>query len=130
MTHHHEKWKQYQDLVALISEHEDRKSNMVGNNIPHDEETISKLREEMNMKQQKVNNNYRRLKVKVLRGISDDEFKDPRVRDLWKRAKAQGLSEEELELMKVSDKRCNPFKKLGVQSSQFLDLETCPLLNF
>ena len=75
----------------------------MGNNVPHDEEGVSKLRDEMNMQQQEVDRNYHRLKVKVLERAKEGEFQDHRVRDLWKRAKAGGLSEEELEIMKVCD---------------------------
>ena len=99
LVHHHEKWKQYRDLVRLIDTHKDR--NIAGNNVPQDEETISKLREEMNMQRQKVDSNYRRLKVKVSQQSKDGVFQDYRVRELWKRAQAQGLSEEELNIMKV-----------------------------
>ena len=103
LTHHHEKWKQYRDLVGLVSAHKDRDSNLVGNNVPHDEEGVSKLRDEMNMQQQEVDRNYHRLKVKVLERAKEGEFQDHRVQDLWKRAKAGGLSEEELKIMKVCD---------------------------
>ena len=75
----------------------------MGNNVPHDEEGVSKLRDEMNMQQQEVDRNYHRLKVKVLERAKEGEFQDHRVQDLWKRAKAGGLSEEELKIMKVCD---------------------------
>ena len=99
LVHHHDKWKQYRDLVNLVSAHKDKDLNMVG--VHPDKEAISKLQDEMNMQQQAVDRNYRRLKRKVFQGTKDGEFRDPRVRDLWKRAMVQGLSEEELEIMKV-----------------------------
>ena len=103
LTHHHEKWKEYRNLVNLVSEHEDRQSSIDGNTVSHDEETISKLRDEMNMRQKEVDKSYRHLKVKVFQGSSDDEFKDARVKDLWKRANVQGLSAEELNILKVGN---------------------------
>ncbi len=98
LIHHHEKLKQYRDLVNLVSSNDGRDSNRVG-----DDEAVSKLQDEMNMQQQELDQSYRQLKVKVLQGVKNGEFKDPRVTDLWKRAKAQGLSDEELEIMKVCD---------------------------
>ncbi|XP_028406537.1 alpha-2-macroglobulin receptor-associated protein-like isoform X2 [Dendronephthya gigantea] len=99
LTHHHDKWKQYRDLVGIVSAHKDRQNNIVGKNIPH-EEAFSKLQEEMNMKCREVDSSYCRLKKKVLSGAPNEEFQDHRVRDLWKRAQVQGYSEEELDIMK------------------------------
>ena len=78
---------------------------MVGDEVPQGEKVIAKLQDEMNMQQQEVDRSYRRLKRKVLQGTKDGEYKDTRVRELWKRAEAQGLSEEELEVLKVGDLR-------------------------
>ena len=99
LVHHHEKWQQYRDLVKLVSTYKD--ANVAGNNVPHDKGRILKLREEMNMQKQEVDSNYRRLKKKVSQQGKDGEFEDYRVRELWKRVQAQGLSDEELDIMKV-----------------------------
>lgn len=101
LTDHHEKWKEYQSLISLLKAQEDRETNIVGNDVPQDEEAIQKLREEMNMQHRAVDRNYQRLKEKVLRRGQDGEFQDHRVRVLWKRVQAQGLSKEELEIMKA-----------------------------
>ena len=100
LVHHHEKWKQYRELVNLVFTQKDNDRNVVGNEVPPDQDAIAKLQDEMNMQQQEVDRSYRRLKRKVLQGTKDGEFKDSRVRELWKRAEAQGLSEEELEVLK------------------------------
>lgn len=107
LGHHHDKWKQFKDLVNLVSSYEDNE-NMVDNSLP-DYKDIAKLRDEMDVKQRQVENSYRRLKVKVLQGAVDEEYHDHRVRDLWKRAKAQGLSGDELDIIKV----CSSIFKCG-----------------
>ena len=101
MDHHHEKWQQYHSLVGLVFEHEERDGNVATESTETEQETLKKLREEMDIKQKDVNKNYQRLKMKVVRGADEEDFEDYRVRELWKRAKAQKLSEEELSVMKV-----------------------------
>ena len=76
------------------------------NDVAHDEHTISKLKEEMSMKQQEIDSNYRKLKRKVAQGAKDREFEDDRVEDLWRKAKAQKLPSDELEILKVCHLIC------------------------
>ena len=86
----------------MVSEHEGRTTNHIGKRSKEDEATLDKLREEMNMKEKEVHNNYRRLKTKVLvTKPAEFEFEDQRVRDLWKKAKELIKSEDQLAIMKV-----------------------------
>lgn len=100
LDHHHEKWKEYNTLIGLVSEHEEKNQNVVGKKDQNNEDILIKLREEMNIKQKEIETNYRQLKMKVVKGPGEEDFQDHRVKDLWKRAKAQILSEDELAVMK------------------------------
>ena len=113
----------------MVSEHEEKNQNVVGKKDQNNEDILIKLREEMNIKQKEIETNYRQLKMKVVKGPGEEDFQDHRVKDLWKRAKAQILSEDELAVMKVS---IPCFFFLRLVSSEFLKycfLNVLPVLS-
>lgn len=99
-NHHREKLKEYKHLMDVLKGHDDISENSVFSEGKMKKYDIEKIQDKLQSTHETLTKNFERLKEKVTGEKVEKIFRDPRVNELWERAKDGGLSEDELESFK------------------------------
>ena len=100
-NHHKEKLKEYKHLVNVLKDQDGISENSVFSHTKIKDQELEKLHEKLQDTHEALTKNFAKLKERVTGEKEEKLFQDPRVNELWKRAKDGKFSEEELESIKV-----------------------------
>ena len=87
--------------MDVLKGHDDISENSVFSEGKMKKYDIEKIQDKLQSTHETLTKNFERLKEKVTGEKVEKIFRDPRVNELWERAKDGGLSEDELESFKV-----------------------------
>lgn len=100
-NHHKEKLKEYKQLVDVLKDQDSISENSVFSHKKIKDQELEKLHEKLQDTHDTLTKSFSRLKERVTGEKEGKLFQDPRVNELWERAKDGKFSEEELESIKV-----------------------------
>ena len=89
--------------MNVLKDQDDISENSVFSQGKMKDHEIEKLQDKLQNTHEPLTKNFEKLKEKVTGEKDEKIFRDPRVNELWERAKDGGLSEEELESFKVNN---------------------------
>ena len=99
-NHHREKLKEYKHLLNILEDQGGLSENSVYSQGIMKDDDVENLHVKLQDTHETLTKNFARLKEKVTGEKEEKLFRDPRVNELWERAK-DGISEDELESFKV-----------------------------
>ena len=100
-NHHREKLKEYKHLLNILEDQGGLSENSVYSQGIMKDDDVENLHVKLQDTHETLTKNFARLKEKVTGEKEENLFRDPRVNELWERAKDGGISEDELESFKV-----------------------------
>lgn len=112
-NHHKEKLEEYKHLMDILKDQDSISENSVLSHTKFKDHDVEKLYGKLQDTHETLTKNFAMLKEKVTGEKEGKLFQDPRVNELWKRAKDGQFSEEELESIKAC---CTSFNCLSCLS--------------
>lgn len=103
-NHHREKLREYKHLTDILKDQGEISDNSVFAHGKLKDYDVEKLQGKLQDTHETLTKNFARLKEKVTGEKEEKLFLDPRVNELWERAKVGGFSKDELESIKVCTK--------------------------
>ena len=100
-SHYKEKVSEYNDLLKIVMDHEGMSENSVLSQGANKEKELEVLRNQLQDAHLDLTKDFTRLKEKATGDVEEKLFRDPRVNELWEKAKKGGFTEEELDSIKV-----------------------------